>query len=473
MIGNNQVCSICYSESGNRGCLCNGEIKLLGKKCFEEHMSDMEANHNLIEITLALRMQEDPSLVDVYLNELTEIPKVLNFLRAEANKTKSLKKKLDEEKQRLFYEIEEIFYESGRGIEVLIQDLEAKLRLITKYKNRLCEEGSVFMKNYKRNGLEVFITNRVQSLSIPVAEIAQYIKSNIAVHYNNPTDKDLGSMVSNEKDSLIESLRSQLGEKEREIAELNTLLSEYKYKLIERDQYVLKLEENVIQLNLDLKSTAEIIQTYKNQLLHKESDIQAIQLEMSNRNQELATIHTQLDANLRRNKELMQESRDKDIKIQENNTTIRNISNQISSLVHSLNTKEKEIRNISGQIKEIQRLLKSKESENRKLKQIETELHNQISTLNSVCDGYNYDSIATQNDFSMHISTLQEIVSKMQRDLSLTLIRDFRNSILTLYYLYYHMIFLYKIPYKHDPSAILESYQITIYEILTWIVNYI
>jgi hypothetical protein len=67
MSGYSLVCAICNLEASTKGCVCDGNILLLGNNCLREHIADLTMDHNLVDLDLALRMQENPSLIDPYL----------------------------------------------------------------------------------------------------------------------------------------------------------------------------------------------------------------------------------------------------------------------------------------------------------------------------------------------------------------------------------------------------------------------
>ena len=81
MFGNNQVCPICASESGVKGFIYRGTIKLIGSNCLLNHMSESDVDHNFVDLDLALRMQADPSLMVYYLDQLPKLHKAIHFLR--------------------------------------------------------------------------------------------------------------------------------------------------------------------------------------------------------------------------------------------------------------------------------------------------------------------------------------------------------------------------------------------------------
>ena len=81
MLGNNQVCSLCALEHGVKGCICRGTIQLIGSNCLAHHLSELEVEHNLVDLDLALRMKEDPSLIKSYFKQLPRLQRAITFLR--------------------------------------------------------------------------------------------------------------------------------------------------------------------------------------------------------------------------------------------------------------------------------------------------------------------------------------------------------------------------------------------------------
>jgi hypothetical protein len=73
MIGNNLVCAICKLEPSTKGCVCDGNIILLGSSCWREHVTDLTMDHNLVDLDLALRMQENPSKIEEYKNQISTL----------------------------------------------------------------------------------------------------------------------------------------------------------------------------------------------------------------------------------------------------------------------------------------------------------------------------------------------------------------------------------------------------------------
>ncbi len=81
MFGNNRVCSICDSETGFKGCICSGTIKLIGSNCLYNHLSESEVKHNVVDLYLAaLRMQADPSTIQDLRIKLQEKDSIIQEL---------------------------------------------------------------------------------------------------------------------------------------------------------------------------------------------------------------------------------------------------------------------------------------------------------------------------------------------------------------------------------------------------------
>jgi hypothetical protein len=60
-------------DSQFQGCVCDGNILLLGNNYLREHIADLTMDHNLVDLDPALRMQENPSLIDHYLTLQSKI----------------------------------------------------------------------------------------------------------------------------------------------------------------------------------------------------------------------------------------------------------------------------------------------------------------------------------------------------------------------------------------------------------------
>jgi WD40 repeat protein len=85
MFGNNQVCSLCVSETGFKGCICSGTIKLIGSNCLLNHLSESEIDHRLVDLDLALRIQADPSTIQDLRFKLQEKDPIMEELSKQVN----------------------------------------------------------------------------------------------------------------------------------------------------------------------------------------------------------------------------------------------------------------------------------------------------------------------------------------------------------------------------------------------------
>jgi hypothetical protein len=140
MSGNNQICSACDSETGFKGCICSGTIKLIGGNCLSDHLTESEVDHNLVDLDLALKMQADPSLIKSYLKSLPRLNKAIKFLRKSSENIKEYKISLENTKRILISHIEEVFGSLNGAIEEVDSEISMKLKCLSKYKSNLCEE---------------------------------------------------------------------------------------------------------------------------------------------------------------------------------------------------------------------------------------------------------------------------------------------------------------------------------------------
>ena len=156
MIGNNLVCTICNLEASTQGCVCDGSIILLGNNCLREHLLDRSMDHNLVDLDLALRMQENPGLVDNYLEEREEIIKMLRLIREHSRKIDPLKAKYEQDKQILISRIQETLNQPAIEMEKITKEYSEKIRVLNNYKTSLCEEGRILVEKLRSLEAQVF-----------------------------------------------------------------------------------------------------------------------------------------------------------------------------------------------------------------------------------------------------------------------------------------------------------------------------
>jgi hypothetical protein len=214
MFCNNQVCSVCASETGVKGCICSDSIKLIGNSCLNNHLSESEVDHNLVDLDLALRMQADPSLIKSYLKRLPRLNRAINFLRESSKNIKKYKIVLEDSKNRLIAHIEEVFGSLNGAIEEANSEISMKLKCLSKYKSNLCEDGRVLMDEYRAKRSKHFLKNSIHAIEIPIDEICHFITDNIKIHTSNST-------IQHPIPNSVQDLRIKLQEKDAIIEELS------------------------------------------------------------------------------------------------------------------------------------------------------------------------------------------------------------------------------------------------------------
>ena len=203
MIGNNLICAICNSEGSTEGCVCNGDIILLGKNCSRDHFADRDLDHNLVDLDLAIRMQQNPSLIDHYLEEREEIMKILRLLSQLSKKVNPVKAKYEKDKQELLSRIEEILNQPFLEIEKITRDYSEKNKILSNYKASLCDEGRLLVEKFKGSGISSITNSTIPSIDIPQKEILEYLTNTLNI--NRPADEY--SAIIAEKDRIIEVYR--------------------------------------------------------------------------------------------------------------------------------------------------------------------------------------------------------------------------------------------------------------------------
>ena len=73
--------------------------------CSREHLADRNLDHNLVDLDLAIRMQQNPSLIDHYLEERQEIMKILRLLSQLSKKVDPVKTKYEKDNRELLSRI--------------------------------------------------------------------------------------------------------------------------------------------------------------------------------------------------------------------------------------------------------------------------------------------------------------------------------------------------------------------------------
>lgn len=191
MSRNNQVCFVCASEIGVKGCICSGTIKLIGSNCLINHLSESEVDHNFVDLDLALRMQADPSLIRSYLKKLPRLNKAIKFLRETSENIKECKKVLEDSKNRLIAHIEEVFGSLNGAIEEVDSEISIKLKCLSRYRSNLCEEGRVLMEEYRAKRSKHFLNNSIHAIEIPIDDICRFITDSIKIHTSTSTIQEL------------------------------------------------------------------------------------------------------------------------------------------------------------------------------------------------------------------------------------------------------------------------------------------
>lgn len=129
-----------------------------------EHIKSIDADHNLVDLNLAYRMQQDDDLIEFYLAELPKIHQAISFIRSGTAKMKKAKQKFNESKSIIFSKIEEIFNHPIRVIEEAEQELNSYTKCLTKYKSDLSNEGKDLIDKYLALGSKGFIKSNIESV---------------------------------------------------------------------------------------------------------------------------------------------------------------------------------------------------------------------------------------------------------------------------------------------------------------------
>jgi WD40 repeat protein len=247
MIGNSHTCYLCSSEVGFKGCVCNSNIKLIGKNCLAYHISDKNIDHNLIEIDLALRMQTDPSFINLYIDDFSNINKASEFLRESLEKIKSYKTLLEGSKIKIISHIEETFSSLNRTIEEINYEINTKIKWLDDYKTSLCEEGRVLINEFKAKKSRGLLENTLKSLDIHTDEILRFITNSIKLEFTNTTieSQSIGKLIHSkpppeEKDWAIEESSKPISEENQGRYRNYELFdqSDQSMKINEKDQLI-------------------------------------------------------------------------------------------------------------------------------------------------------------------------------------------------------------------------------------------
>jgi hypothetical protein len=256
MIGNNQVCGVCHSEAGHNACLCDGVIIILCIKCSRGHLIDRTKDHNLVDIDLALRMRGDSSLVKSFLFEHVRVDQPLKSLKDLSNKAERVKKNYIVCKDRLIAHIEDIFNQLIRETDDILKDYGEKIDILKTYKTSLCDEGRYLIEKYKGSGIRAIVENIIESAEIPLEEIIEYLTK--SAFRQMPPSMDSSSL--SEKDRVIDTLRSEIEDKEKKYHSLNDAYNsqilrnaECKIQISHIQARVEKIESEVLASNKQIK----------------------------------------------------------------------------------------------------------------------------------------------------------------------------------------------------------------------------
>jgi hypothetical protein len=207
----NHPCSICRSVAAIQGCLCDDEVVLLCSKCFSDHFADLGKDHNRIELDLALRMQADPSLINLYLEERVDLFKLLNDLRENLKKSKEVKQQYSDCKQKFIDHIEAIYNELYREADEFARDTTENIKIINNYKVSLSREGKALIEKYRDEGIEGILKNTIESKDILTDEIVKYMADTMDMKVSNRED----SSFLTEKVRSIDNIKREIAEEDK------------------------------------------------------------------------------------------------------------------------------------------------------------------------------------------------------------------------------------------------------------------
>jgi hypothetical protein len=194
-------------------------------------------------------MQQDPDLIDFYLEELIEASKVSSFLSLNLDKADRVQQQLQADKQVLISHIEEIFGQLSTAVEDLKQDFSSKLSQISQYKKNLNEEGRCLMDKYRVNGMKGIVNNMLESADLPMERIIRYISEKVDACYGTITNQLESPRVTAEedasfnqsirdlleKDCMIHTLELEVSERDMEISSLKKQMGDLFKKIDEVD----------------------------------------------------------------------------------------------------------------------------------------------------------------------------------------------------------------------------------------------
>jgi hypothetical protein len=271
MSGYTQVCYMCQKEEGSDGCLCEDTPRLIGKNCHYDH-SKIHTDHKPISVDLAIKMQENESLIEKYLEEYPKIAEATKDLRKEIKKVKVHREKLIGDKVRIISHIESRFGQIEGINDNIRQEIIENVECLNEYRLIFWEEGRRVLDKF-RYGVANVLESSITKIDIPTDEILEYLSYTIDKSPSNPYSDTIASLKS-ENSSLIRNAEEM----------------EQKYK------NQIQALQNINQaIQFQYQSTLEsLTQDHSAQLSHKDAEIQQLQAMNQEYKNQIQDLHAEI-----------------------------------------------------------------------------------------------------------------------------------------------------------------------------------
>jgi hypothetical protein len=245
------------------------------------HISNTFINHYLISIELAIQIQKNPLILDLYESEFFQSVEALKkFKEYELNLVR-FKSYVLHSKQDIVSQINKIFEELLSKFEEASSDLMNKNGVLANYTKTLSEEGKALLESFKSNGMKGIFKDYIHELQIEIDEIVNDIRrkihinnTNSQVHQNISKEENLESadeilkfMIS-EKECIIEEMGKEIAQKDKQLQELDSLTWKMKRDLFDYQQKIAQMDKNfeiVDKERNELSSRNEELYAYLNQ----------------------------------------------------------------------------------------------------------------------------------------------------------------------------------------------------------------
>lgn len=275
MIKNEYICSICSVESATNACICNNQVKFLGNRCLGVHLANTFINHYLISIELAIEIQKNPHIIDLYESEFFDSMEALKKFKEYELDLARFKSYILQSRKDILSQVNIIFEEVLSKLEEANSDLMNKNGVLANYMKTLSQEGKALLESFKAKGMNSIFKDYIYDLHIEIDEIVNNIRSkilnnnthsqvyqNICKEENLESADELLKFLISEKEYIIEEMTKEIAQKDKQLQELDSLTCEMKTDLLNYQQKIAQMDKNF-----------EILRKERNELEYRDEEL--------------------------------------------------------------------------------------------------------------------------------------------------------------------------------------------------------